>query len=105
LKGFFDSEGSMSKNGKLTASNSNRSLLNYVRKLLEAYFKIYSTGPHLDKRRGSVIDIRGKTYYRSKDTFQLLVLRDSLVRFSNFIDFTIKRKQEALRQFLGILSR
>ena len=60
LKGFFDSEGSVSEEGVVTAFNTNVDLLRYVQSLLLRNFGIVTTGPTLGTRKGSLLVRRGK---------------------------------------------
>lgn len=101
LRGFFDSEGSVAKNGSITASNSNLDTLGYVRYLLGKYLKIKTTGPHLGTRKGSILTCRGKSYRRNVDCFWIYVKRDSLRLFHDQIGFTIQRKKIRLEKLFG----
>ena len=105
LRGFFDSEGSISPTGELTASNNDTSLLGYVRGLLYEHFRIETTGLHLGKRRGSKLERRGKSYVRNSDTYHIYIRSKSIKRFARRIGFTIRRKQARLESRLDSLGR
>jgi intein-encoded DNA endonuclease-like protein len=92
LRGFFDSEGSVAKDGDVTASNTDVDLLKYVQDLSSRFFGIETTGPHVGKKKGSVLIRRGKTYYRNSDVCVIRVRRVSLEFFDEFIGLTIHRK-------------
>jgi intein-encoded DNA endonuclease-like protein len=64
LRGFVDSEGSVSKRGYIYIYNANTKLLTYVKDLL-GRLGIESTGPMLKARRGTIFyDSRtGKTIH------------------------------------------
>jgi intein-encoded DNA endonuclease-like protein len=98
LRGFFDSEGSITGR-KLTCWNSNLPLLRYVRRLLSS-LGIGTTGPHLQKEAGSEISNRGRTYLRRRDCYEVYVRTTSLSEFNRLVGFAIKRKQERLQAAL-----
>jgi len=102
LRGFFDSEGCVDTLGVLTASNSDLELLDYVRYLLDKYFDIETTGPHLGTRKGNLITRRGKSYRRRRNCHSIYVRRDSRERFYRGIGLTIVRKSYRLEKSLGI---
>lgn len=101
LKGFFDSEGSVSLDGHLTGSNTDLGLLRYVQDLLERYFGIEATGPHPGKKKGTILVRRGKTYVRNLDCFYIYVRTSDLSMFYGEIGLTIKRKRVRLERKLG----
>ena len=92
LRGFFDSEGSVSKVGDLTVSNSDRSLLMYVQELLSRYFEIETSGPYLGTRKGTEIVRRGKRYIRTRDCYVVRVRRKCVLKFSEEVGLTSARK-------------
>jgi intein-encoded DNA endonuclease-like protein len=102
LRGFFDSEGSVSKDGHITVANTNYELLQYVQELLKR-FGIETTGPWPTTRQGTPLyDPRsGKVYTRKKDCFYLRILASSNADFYRRIGFTIRRKQERLERRYG----
>lgn len=51
LRGFFDSEGCVPKDGSLSVYNSDLGLLRYVKTLMKS-LNIEATGPHLQAKRG-----------------------------------------------------
>lgn len=102
IKGFFDSEGCMDKKGRLSASNSNLDLLNYMQALLSRTFGIETTGPHIGTKKGSIITRRGKSYRRNVDCFVIDVRARSLRAFHDEIGLTIQRKRIRLDAALAI---
>jgi DNA endonuclease len=102
LRGFFDSEGCVSVDGDLTASNSDFGLLQYVRNLLKGHFNVDTTGPHLTTRKGSILRHRGKKYVRKADCFEIYVRRASQRTFYRRVGFAIERKRVRLERRLGV---
>ena len=100
LRGFFDSEGSTSKDGSLRGFNSDTNLLRYVQCLLTTFFKIETTGPHLVAKVGSVMIRRGHRYLRRQNVYEIYVRREGLDNFSKNIGFTIRRKSGRLNGVL-----
>jgi intein-encoded DNA endonuclease-like protein len=98
LRGFFDSEGSVDMGGYVTCSNSDLSLLKFVQHLLSFYFKIETTGPHLQTRAGTRISNRGRDYVRKSDVYYIYIRTRSLVSFSLAVGFAIQRKQLRVRK-------
>jgi DNA endonuclease len=92
LRGFFDSEGSLSEEGHVTCSNSDFALLEFVQHLL-FHFKIETTGPHLQTRAGTKMSNRGRAYVRKSDVYYVYIRVRSLVTFSLAVGFAIHRKQ------------
>jgi len=101
LRGFFDSEGTIDKTGKIRVCNTDITLLGYVKQLMES-LGIKTTGPHLLVKRGTAfIDPRnGKKYRTRKDVYVLYIRAESRLVFYQRIGFTIKRKQQRLEDFL-----
>ncbi|HEV2389235.1 MAG TPA: LAGLIDADG family homing endonuclease [Nitrososphaerales archaeon] len=99
LRGFFDSEGSMSGRS-LTAGNENLELLKLVCELLES-LGIETTGTHLATKGGRTVLIKGKFYRQNEDLFYMRVRTGSLGRFREIVGFTIQRKSIALSRALG----
>lgn len=100
LRGFFDSEGSVGKNGETTASNSNLESLEYVKYLLHEYLQIETTGPHLRTRKGSILSRRGRSYHRNVDCYEIYVRRAFLSEFRDKVGFSIQRKRIRLENLL-----
>ncbi len=96
LRGFFDSEGTVTPAGVLTAYNNDLNRLRYVMELLRNCSGIETTGPHLGKKQGSRIERRGRIYFRNRDTHSLYVRADSIRKFALLIRFTITRNQRRL---------
>ena len=101
LRGFFDSEGCISKNGDVTVYNTDLKLLGYVRQLIES-LEIGTTGPHLMTKHGtSFRDTRkGKTYETRKNAYNLYVPAGFRLKFYKWMGFTIRRKQRRLQDYL-----
>jgi len=99
LRGFFDSEGSVTKTGSISVSNSDYNLLRYVQSLLRR-FEILTTGPHLLFQRGTIKHSKGKQYICRRDIYYVYVRRSCNIGFYKHIGFTIKRKQERLLNYL-----
>ena len=59
LRGFFDSEGSVSESGAITATNTNYELLDYIKDLLWRRFNIVAMGP-------KPLGLQGKIFYCRK---------------------------------------
>jgi intein-encoded DNA endonuclease-like protein len=95
LRGFFDSEGSVS--GKdVQITNTNKPLLLYVQTLLMRRFGIETNGPYLQSKGGRIVLIKGKFYHANKDCFELRVRTASVSGFQSHVGFTIARKKSAL---------
>ncbi len=103
LRAFFDSEGSVEKNGNIRVYNTDLTILNYVKELL-LRLNIEVTGPHLGVKKGTPIynRKRGKTYYVKKDEYYLYIRLNSRRRFAELIGFTIKRKKKRLIKALNL---
>jgi len=95
LRGFFDSEGSVYRK-QLRVSNTNKTLLLYVRHLLESRFGIKVGGPRLPSRGGRLVVIKGKQYHANKDCFVLAVATSSIPSYQSSVGFTIIRKAKRL---------
>ncbi|AIF69161.1 hypothetical protein PAP_03710 [Palaeococcus pacificus DY20341] len=109
LKGFFDSEGTISWNRKhqslfISASNYDLEVLELCRELLGTigiYSKIY-----LSKKAGTPVKIRGEKYQYRQNFYEIRIYRrDSIVKFYSQIGFTITRKQEKLKSILQELGK
>jgi len=102
LRGLFDSEGSVSKSGYVTLSNTNYEMLVYAQRLLWRYFGIEATGPwpHTQKGTTKYNPRTGKQYKANKDCYYIYILADSLLNFYLYVGFTIKRKQKRLEEYL-----
>lgn len=101
LKGFFDSEGCVSKEGVVTAFNTNLDLLRYVQWLLLRNFGIVTTGPRLTTKKGSLLVSRGRAYSRNSDCYSIRVRTADLTTFYLKVGLTIKRKNLRLRHALS----
>ncbi|MDA4116128.1 MAG: hypothetical protein OK442_06200 [Thaumarchaeota archaeon] len=99
LRGFFDSEGSISGR-KLTVYNGDLGKLKLVRELL-ACLEIRSTGPHLNAEGGKQVFIKGKPYNMNKNKYHVYVRTESLLAFRDRVGFTIIRKRERLENALS----
>ena len=104
LRALFDAEGCIYvkiKEGKrqriLMLYNTNKELLTYVQYLLKKYFDIDTTGPHLAKRKGSIMYFpNGKIAKTNENCYYIYIRANSLLNFYEYIGFTIKRKQRTL---------
>ena len=94
LRGFFDSEGSISGR-QLTVSNRDLDKLQVVRDLLGG-LGIMTTGPHLKGERGGLVSIKGKLYHVNKNQYYVYVRAESLPAFRDRVGFTINRKKTSL---------
>jgi intein-encoded DNA endonuclease-like protein len=94
LRGFFDSEGSITEVGSIYLANTDYRLLKYVQSLLRR-FEIVTT-MYLAHQRGSITHSNGKQYIRRHDLYYIYVKRSCNMGFYKYIGFTIKRKQERL---------
>ena len=101
LRALFDGEGSITGRN-LTITNTDLSLLSYVRNLL-AKSGIRTSEPHVTTRAGSILkDSRtGRTYTRRKDCYVLRVPSSDLLRFAREIGFSIQRKERLLPCLVG----
>lgn len=105
LRGFFDSEGgaNISPNNytyRVYCFNSDKGLLKYLKELLSKLgihseiYKLYE--------KGTVGEIRGRTFRRAKDGYQLIITQaSSLVAFHNAVGFSIQRKQRVLNNIVA----
>ena len=100
LRALFDSEGSITGRN-LTISNTDLSLLLYVRKLL-AKSGISTSIPRVTHRAGSILKdpSTGRTYRRRKDCYVMRVSPIDLLRFARKIGFSIERKKRVLPSFV-----
>src|SRR6267143_5764598 len=100
LRALFDGEGSISGRN-LTISNTDLSLLLYVRKLL-AKSGISTSIPRVTHRAGSTLKdpSTGRTYKRRKDCYVVRVSPIDLLRFARKIGFSIERKEKVLPSFV-----
>ena len=85
LRALFEGDGTIWKR-KLMLFNTNKKLLNYTKYLLEKYFNIVTTGPHLNKKGNK----------SAKNCYYIYIPVNSLLNFYKYIGFTIKRKQKRL---------
>jgi intein-encoded DNA endonuclease-like protein len=99
LRGLFDSEGRVSKNGYIRLYNTNYEVLTYAQKLLRG-FGVESTGPWPAKKKGTTIYSHGKRYKAKENCYYLYIRAESLLKFYRHIGFTIKRKQKRLEKYL-----
>lgn len=92
LKGFFDSEGSVSKKSSVVVYNTDEKILKFVEKLLKS-LDIY-TDLHYK---------RVKSFDRKKDIdyFWLHINKDNRLNYYNKIGFSIQRKQDMLQNLVN----
>jgi len=101
LRGFFDSEDSISKSGSISASNCDKELLEYLQSLLLDYDGIFTTGPSLQSRRGTKMTVRGRAYVRNCDCYVIRMGRRFGRTFLVNIGVTISRKRIRLVKSLS----
>jgi intein-encoded DNA endonuclease-like protein len=100
LRGFADSEGSVSKEGYISVSNTDRELLEYVKDLLQR-LGIESTGPRpTTSRQGTIARFRNGSYKRRKDSYYIYIKANGNINFYKNVGFTIKRKQKRLENYI-----
>jgi intein-encoded DNA endonuclease-like protein len=101
LRGLFDSEGYVSKNGYIYFYNTNYEVFVYAQRLLRRS-GIESTGPWPAVQKGTTMhDPRtGKQYKTKKDCYYIYIRAESLPKFYRHIGFTIPRKQKRLEDYL-----
>jgi intein-encoded DNA endonuclease-like protein len=103
LRGLFDSEGCVSKDGRyIYLYNTNYELLVYAQKLLLRRFGIESTGPWPHKQKGTTMHDpkTGKQYKANEDCYYIYIRAESLPKFYRHIGFSIRRKQKRLEEYL-----
>jgi intein-encoded DNA endonuclease-like protein len=103
VRGFFDSEDSISKKGQLRCYNTDRPLLRYVKHLMTSFLQIQVTGPYRGVRAGSIINHRGRTYVRKSDCYSIHVRAASLNDFYQRVEITITRKRIRVERKLGLV--
>jgi intein-encoded DNA endonuclease-like protein len=101
LKGFVDSEGSVSEEGYIRIYNTDYRLLEYVKELLKR-FGIESTGPWTKRQQGKTFydHKKMKRYTYKKECFHIYIRAGSNVNFYKNIGFTIERKQKRLENYV-----
>jgi intein-encoded DNA endonuclease-like protein len=99
LRGLFDSEGTVTKYGEIRLTNSDYTLLEYVRSLLKI-FNIETTEPKLVHQQRSIICIKGRQCIRRRDVYHICVPPKFSINFYYHIGFTIRRKQKRLEEYL-----
>jgi intein-encoded DNA endonuclease-like protein len=106
LRGLFDSEGCVSKEGYIKLINSNYEVLVYAQRLLRK-FGIESTGPWPHKQKGTTMhDPRTRKQYKTnEDCYYLYIGVESLLNFYLYIGFTIRRKQKRLEEYLRMAGK
>jgi DNA endonuclease len=101
IRGFFDSECTVEKGGKVSCYNSDIALLKFIQHLLLTFFKIEATGPRINTRAGTTITNRGRSYIRRLDCYTICVRARSLEAFFRDIGLTIQRKRVRLENRLA----
>ena len=101
LRGFYDSEGYVSKDGQIYCYNTDVQLLQYVRKILNL-LGIRTSKPKIHVKKGTTFFDRrnGKTYVTKKDAYRIYVRKLDALKFYKLIGFTIQRKQRRLENYL-----
>ncbi|BAJ50585.1 conserved hypothetical protein [Candidatus Caldarchaeum subterraneum] len=103
LRGFFDSEGSVSKLGTITVYNTDYQLLVYVIYLLKKLgIETTSYAPKTKQLAGGPFrnPRTGKTYHYNKDYYYLRIRRSSNESYYNLVGFSIERKKQRLEEYL-----
>jgi intein-encoded DNA endonuclease-like protein len=102
LRGLFDSEGCVRKEGYIILYNTNYEVLVYAQRLLWKYFGIESTGPWPNTQKGTTMrdPTTGKQYKANEDCYYIYIRAESLPKFYRHIGFTIRRKQKRLEEYL-----
>jgi len=108
LRGLFDAEGHVDVTAgrdfslAVGAENSDTYLLRAVKRLLRHTFGI---NPRIDRKReaGTLKVIRGKSFIMRRTSFSLVIRRlGDAKRFAEHVGFSIRRKDEKLRDALSI---
>ena len=103
LRGFFDSEACVSRDGTITVTNTDYKLLKYVIYLLKKIgIETTSDEPKMVQRAGRPFrnPERGKLYKRRKTVYYIYIRRGSNLRFYKVVGFTIERKRIRLEEYL-----
>ena len=104
LRGFFDSEASVSNSG-LTISNGRKPVLRFVKRLLARWFKITTTGPYpTGPPIGTAKLIKGRLVKVNLQNYVVRVRNASVPKFADSVGFTLSRKARALELLLSRLS-
>ncbi|MEM2496739.1 MAG: LAGLIDADG family homing endonuclease [Nitrososphaerota archaeon] len=101
LRGFFDSEGCVRKDGSIYCFNADIQLLQYVKRIL-GLLGIRTTGPKIYTKKETLLfnERMGKTYLRKKDVYRIYIRMRDLLKFHQLVGFTIQRKQKRLEEYL-----
>jgi intein-encoded DNA endonuclease-like protein len=103
LRGFFDSEGSITERGYVRVDNTDYQLLLYVQELLRGFgIQTSEIKLHRSKNKGSTFydPRRGKVYTHKRDCYYLRIRANSNERFYRFVGLTILRKRARLENYL-----
>lgn len=95
LRGFFDAEGSVSKKGRVSASNTDPKLIALVLCQLQR-LGIRTYGPYRTKMEGKLVTIEGKVYRANHDQLTIGIRAMSVCDYSEKVGFCIARKRERL---------
>lgn len=109
LRGIFDAEGYVSVGSErnllrlhVGIAMANRKIIKAIRHTLFNQFGIVVTGPY--QKRGRTALIRGRIAYFRRLTYEIRISRRCDVeKFASLIGFSIRRKNEMLRQALKLL--
>ncbi|MEM1945335.1 MAG: LAGLIDADG family homing endonuclease [Nitrososphaerota archaeon] len=101
LRGLFDSEGSVSRQGVIRLYNSDLTMLGYVKSLLHS-LGMQPREPRLHTRAGTFFrsPANGKMYQRRKNVYELYLSTKHSLAFYRRVGFTISRKQQTLENYL-----
>ena len=102
LRGFFDSEGFVHKDGLIYICNTDAGLLSYVAKLLERLGIKTTRGPYLNSPEGRPFyDPRtGKTYERKRNCYTLQIRTHYNLAYYQRVGFMIARKRQKIEEYL-----
>ncbi|MEM1979893.1 MAG: LAGLIDADG family homing endonuclease [Candidatus Caldarchaeum sp.] len=101
IRGFFDAEGIVRKDGTMTVVNTDFNLLLYVRDLLRKINVETTSEPKLHTPAGTSVRGRnGKVYKTRKDLYYLQIRKSSNENFYDMVGFTIDRKRKRLEEYL-----
>ena len=109
LRGIFDAEGFVSVGQERNRMQmhvgigmSNRTIIRAVQRVLLVHFGIATTGPYL--RKGKPRLIRGRMAHFKRTTYEIRIsIRDDVEKFARLVGFSIRRKNERLREALKVL--
>lgn len=100
LRGFFDSEGTISGHGEISIVNTDLGMIRYVRRLL-GRLGIEVRGPRLQKPKGTPMYFPGRREaYKKRDCFVMRIRKHCNPTYYQRVGFTITRKRRRLEKYL-----